>query len=125
MGSAEFVVTQPRMPSFKLGIRFGRADMVKRFHKSQRTGFYLSVPRQGQVTAGYSIEHLRQTDGVPVSQIVALYSTDSADDRPLLRRVVELDALPKAGATTSANDCKSAPESVQAVAVTLAVKAGG
>ncbi|HEV7572807.1 MAG TPA: MOSC domain-containing protein, partial [Thermoanaerobaculia bacterium] len=30
-GSAEFIVTQPRMPCFKLGIRFNRADMVKRF----------------------------------------------------------------------------------------------
>jgi MOSC domain-containing protein YiiM len=29
-GSAEFIVTQPRMPCFKLGIRFGRPDMVKR-----------------------------------------------------------------------------------------------
>src|SRR5262249_61892388 len=30
VGSAEVVGTQPRMPFFKLGIRSGRADMVKR-----------------------------------------------------------------------------------------------
>src|SRR6266851_2188711 len=45
-GSAEFVVSQPRMPCFKLGIRFGRPDMVKRFQKSGKTGFYLAVVRE-------------------------------------------------------------------------------
>src|ERR1051325_1082038 len=30
VGSAEFSVTQPRQPCFKLGIRHGRDDMVKR-----------------------------------------------------------------------------------------------
>ncbi len=44
IGSAEFVVTQPRMPCFKLGIRFNRPDMVKRFLESGRTGFYLAGP---------------------------------------------------------------------------------
>ena len=29
VGSAEFVVTQPRMPCFKLGIRFGQPDILK------------------------------------------------------------------------------------------------
>ena len=43
VGSAEFIVTQPRMPCFKLGIRFDRPDMVKRFLHSKRTGFYLAV----------------------------------------------------------------------------------
>jgi MOSC domain-containing protein YiiM len=42
--SSELVVTQPRLPCFKLGIRFGRADMVKRFLDSGRSGFPLSVP---------------------------------------------------------------------------------
>ncbi len=43
VGGAKVVVTEPRMPCFKLGIRFGRADMVKRFLSSQRTGFYFGV----------------------------------------------------------------------------------
>ncbi|HUL91246.1 MAG TPA: MOSC domain-containing protein, partial [Burkholderiales bacterium] len=47
IGSAEFAVTQPRMPCFKLAVRFGRADMVKKFMRSGRTGFYLSVTREG------------------------------------------------------------------------------
>ncbi len=31
VGSAELIVTQPRMPCYKLGIRFGSDDMVRRF----------------------------------------------------------------------------------------------
>ena len=51
VSSAEFVVTQPRMPCFKLGIRFDRPDIVKRFLQSGRTGFYFAVLREGEVTA--------------------------------------------------------------------------
>jgi MOSC domain-containing protein YiiM len=45
VGSAETVVTQPRLPCYKLGIRFQSDDMVKRFLASRRTGFYLAVRR--------------------------------------------------------------------------------
>lgn len=43
VGSAEVIVTQPRLPCYKLGIRFEADDMVKRFFVSGRTGFYLAV----------------------------------------------------------------------------------
>ena len=43
VGTAEVMVTQPRMPCYKLGIRFGRVDIIKRFLISERSGFYLSV----------------------------------------------------------------------------------
>ena len=93
IGSAEFAVTQPRMPCFKLGIRFGRPDMVRRFLQSRRTGFYLSVVREGEIAAGNPIEcSCREKDGVRVSDIVALYGTDS-ENQELLRRVSELPAL--------------------------------
>lgn len=55
IGTSEFVVTQPRMPCFKLIIRFGRPDMVKRFMKSGRSGFYLRVTREGAIETGQSI----------------------------------------------------------------------
>ncbi|MCI0527192.1 MAG: MOSC domain-containing protein [Nitrospira sp.] len=93
VGSAEFVVTQPRLPCFKLGIRFGRPDMVKRFQRSGRSGFYLSVVREGEVTAGDSFEWItRDENGVTVADVVNLYSLDAADP-VLLRRVSELPAL--------------------------------
>src|SRR5437660_5266981 len=51
IGSAEVVVTQPRLPCYKLGIRFQSDDMVKRFLASGRTGFYFAVTREGEVGA--------------------------------------------------------------------------
>jgi MOSC domain-containing protein YiiM len=56
IGSAEFQVTQPRLPCFKLGIRFGRDDMIRRFLRSGRTGFYLAVLREGEVESGDVIQ---------------------------------------------------------------------
>ena len=94
VGSAEFVVTQPRMPCYKLAIRFGRPDIVKRFLHSGRTGFYLAAHREGEVTAGDSIELLaRDEHGVTVADVVSLYVTD-VTNQDLLRRVSELPALP-------------------------------
>jgi MOSC domain-containing protein YiiM len=78
VGSAEFVVTQPRMPCFKLGIRFNRRDMVKRFLQSKRTGFYLAVLREGDVEKSDAIAFTeRHENGVTVTDIVNLYSVDS------------------------------------------------
>lgn len=95
VGSAELLVTQPRMPCFKLGIRFGRPDMVKRFHRSGKSGFYLAVVQEGEVTAGDSFELIaRDKAGVPVAEIVNLYTSD-ATNQDLLRRASELAALPE------------------------------
>jgi MOSC domain-containing protein YiiM len=55
IGTAELVVTQPRMPCYKLAIRFGRMDMIKRFLKSGRSGFYLAVTRQGEAASNDEI----------------------------------------------------------------------
>jgi len=95
VGSADFVVTQPRMPCYKLAVRFGRDDMVKRFLASGRSGFYLAVLREGEVGAGDPIEFTaRDEHGVTVADIAALY-TDDADNQGLLRRAVQLPALPE------------------------------
>src|SRR4029079_19518830 len=56
VGEAEVTVTQPRMPCYKLGIKFGRADIIKRFLASGLTGFYFSVRCEGEVGAGDEIE---------------------------------------------------------------------
>jgi len=95
VGSAEFLVTQPRMPCFKLGVRFGRDDMVKRFLRSGRTGFYLAVVREGEVATGNSLEIVRRDEhGVTVADIASLYSRDK-DNEDLLRRAVDVPALPE------------------------------
>ena len=61
IGTAAFDVTMPRMPCYKLGVRFQRLDMVKRFWRSRRCGFYLSVVREGTIAAGDSIRLTRTT----------------------------------------------------------------
>jgi len=95
VGSAEFLVTQPRMPCFKLGVRFGRDDMVKRFLRSGRTGFYLAVVREGEVATGNSLEIVRRDEhGVTVADIASLYARDRDND-DLLRRAVDVPALPE------------------------------
>ena len=95
VGSAEFMVTQPRMPCYKLGIRFNRPDIVKRFLESKRTGFYFAVLREGEVGAGDQIKFIeKQESGVTITEIVSLYSTDP-HNQELLRRAIEAPALPE------------------------------
>src|SRR5471030_3055079 len=75
VGSAEVVVTQPRLPCYKLGIRFESDDMVRRFFVSGRTGFYLAVTREGEVGTGDDMRVIhREPNGVPVSEITHLYA---------------------------------------------------
>jgi MOSC domain-containing protein YiiM len=70
VGSAEVIVTQPRLPCYKLGIRFEADDMVKRFFVSGRTGFYLAVTREGEVSAGDEIAVIgRDPNEVSISEI--------------------------------------------------------
>ena len=95
IGSAEFAVTQPRLPCFKLGIRFERADMVKRFQRSGRTGFYLAVVREGTLAAGDPIQRLSdERAGVTVADVVRLYVGDDKEQE-LLRQASELPDLPE------------------------------
>ena len=93
-GSAELMVTEPRMPCYKLGIRFGRSDILRRFLASGRTGFYFAVLREGEVGAGDTIELVsRDGHGVTVADITRLYAR-ACDDSALMRRAVEVEALP-------------------------------
>ena len=95
VGSVELMVTQPRLPCFKLGIRFGRDDMVKRFLQSGRSGFYFAVVREGEITPGDGLEiAARDVRGVTVSDMIALETADEPD-RDLLRRALETPALPE------------------------------
>jgi MOSC domain-containing protein YiiM len=94
IGTAEVMVTQPRMPCYKLGIRFGRADIIKRFLVSERTGFYFSVLQEGEVGAGDEFELLEKNDsGVRVVDITRLYSSDR-ENVDLMRRAIATEALP-------------------------------
>ena len=93
IGTVRVRATEPRMPCYKLGIRFERSDIVKRFLKSGRPGFYFAVTQEGRVQEGDSIEHVKRADqAVTVADIARLYTTDR-ENVDLLRRVVALEAL--------------------------------
>ncbi|MCI0370875.1 MAG: MOSC domain-containing protein [candidate division NC10 bacterium] len=95
VGSAEVLVTEPRLPCFKLGIRFGRNDIIKRFLASGRTGFYAAVLKEGDVAAGDAIERLgRDPNNVAVPDITRLYVSEKGN-RELLRRALRVEALPE------------------------------
>jgi MOSC domain-containing protein YiiM len=93
-GTAELMVTQPRMPCYKLGIKFGRSDILKRFLVSGRTGFYFSVIKEGEVERGDSLELIeRDEHKVMVAEITRLYAHDRTDVKAM-RRAVAVEALP-------------------------------
>jgi MOSC domain-containing protein YiiM len=93
IGSAEFTITQPRMPCFKLALRFDRPDMIKRFLHSGRSGFYLSVSQEGEVSAENAITIVgHDADAMTVADIFKLYTADDVDPDQL-RRAGELPSL--------------------------------
>ena len=95
VGSAEVMVTQPRMPCYKLGIRFGRSDIIKRFLASERSGFYLGVLKEGEVGTGDEFEPVkRDANDIRVNDITRLYTSEKRNAE-LLRRAIDLEALPE------------------------------
>ena len=95
VGSAELVVTQPRLPCFKLGIKTGREEFVTEFLERGLYGFYLAVAREGDVEAGDPILALsRDPHGFGVNEVARLYVRDR-NDVETMRRAAELEVLPE------------------------------
>ncbi|HZD04726.1 MAG TPA: MOSC domain-containing protein, partial [Longimicrobiales bacterium] len=94
-GTAHLVVTQPRMPCYKLGVRFGRPDMPDRFLASGRSGFYLAVLKEGSVAIDddFTLLH-REPSGITVAEAVHLYAARDPEAE-LLRRGLDAAALPE------------------------------
>jgi len=98
VGSAEFVVTQPRLPCYKLAIRFQDDNMVKRFLASGRTGFYFAVTREGEVGACNEIKVLaRDANAVSIAEITRLYIAKryAPEDVASVRRALRVAELPE------------------------------
>lgn len=95
IGTALVMVTEPRLPCYKLGLKFGRSDIIRRFLASERTGFYFAILQEGELGAGDQIEPMPESkSGVRVSDITRLYVRDKRNVE-LLRRAVEVEALPE------------------------------
>jgi MOSC domain-containing protein YiiM len=98
IGSAKLVATQPRMPCYKLGVRFGRMDVIRRFMASGRPGIYFKVLQEGQVKADDKIKIIRKDENnVTVKDIVRLYVRDEDEEKDIetMRRATKIEALPE------------------------------
>jgi MOSC domain-containing protein YiiM len=95
IGSALFEVTQPRMPCYKLGVKFGRDDIIKKFLESERSGIYFAVIEEGEIKAGDEIEFISHDENkVTVTDIARLYTIEKGN-LDLLRRAIKVPALPE------------------------------
>jgi MOSC domain-containing protein YiiM len=98
VGTAHVVVTQPRLPCYKLGVRFGSDDMVKKFLASGRTGFYVAVIREGEVGSGDEMEVIEpEANAVAVSEITRLYVVKRFGEAEIraVRRALGVKELPE------------------------------
>lgn len=95
IGTAIVMVTQPRLPCYKLGLRFGRDDILKRFLESKRSGIYFSVVAEGIIHTGDDIVRVRvEGNGVTVADINRAF-LNARENVPLIRRALELKELPQ------------------------------
>jgi MOSC domain-containing protein YiiM len=72
IGDVVLQVTQPRLPCFKLGIRFGDQRFVGRFLQSRRSGFYCRVLQEGMIEPGQSITIVERAESnLTIAQSIA------------------------------------------------------
>ena len=94
VGTAIVVVRQPRIPCFKLAVKFRRDDILARFLRSGRSGFYFSVEQEGTVTAGGSLEFLsRDPQGITIAEMNHLFANDRYNTE-LITKALATPALP-------------------------------
>lgn len=110
IGTTRLVVTQPRMPCYKLGIKFGRMDVIEKFIHSEKPGIYFRVLQEGELESGNEIRLIKSDrNEVKVNDIVWLYINDpaSSDERKLLEKATKLEYLPNGWKTHFKNKLNS------------------
>ena len=94
VGTARVVATQPRMPCYKLGVKFGRMDIIKKFLASGLTGVYFKVMKEGDLEQGDEIKLIKKDENnVTIKDIVRLYTVNK-DDLQTMERAVKVKDLP-------------------------------
>lgn len=95
IGSAQFTITQPRVPCYKLGIRLGDERMPRLFAQSARTGFYLRVLREGEIEAGDAVDVIEAGyRKVAIRPLFEAYMNRGGKDAArILRRALEVPEL--------------------------------
>lgn len=94
IGSSRVSVTQPRMPCFKLGIKFGSEDIIRRFFLSTKSGIYFRVLEEGEVKAGDEIKRVREDENkVTIHDVLKIYG-DEHNHKEVLERALKISSLP-------------------------------
>lgn len=95
IGSAIVMVRQPRIPCYKLALKFQRNDILQRFLSSGRSGFYFSVEQEGTVQAGDTFEFLsRALLDITIAEMNRLF-VDDKYNQDLLNKAMTSSALPE------------------------------
>ena len=95
IGSAVVRVTTPRLPCYKLAAKFQRDDMIERFLRSGRCGFYFAVVEEGEVGAGDQLEFVgREEPTLTIAEANRLYTAKSPA-RKSLQRSLDVKTLPE------------------------------
>jgi MOSC domain-containing protein YiiM len=93
IGTARLVITQPRLPCFKLGIRFGDPTILARFLASNRPGIYLAVLEEGEIGAGDTVERVHEDENrLTVTELFRLMVHDKTNTE-LMRRALRVRHL--------------------------------
>ncbi|HEY6535508.1 MAG TPA: MOSC domain-containing protein [Candidatus Nitrosocosmicus sp.] len=94
IGTCKIMATQPRIPCYKLGIKFGNMGVIKEFLNSGKPGIYFSVIREGIVEAGNTIHLLKKDENnITIKDILLLFQKKIKDIK-LMNRALKVDALP-------------------------------
>lgn len=95
IGSSKVIATQPRMPCYKLGLKFGQMDILKMFLDSGFSGIYFKVLKEGEIGLGDTIRLIqRDPNHITISEIVRLYKEDKADIKTM-QRAIKIKDLPE------------------------------
>ncbi len=93
VGTARLIITQPRLPCFKLGLRFDDPGMVKSFLQAEKPGIYFAVVEEGVVGPGDPIERVAE-DGSRITVAEMFRLVLDRDPAPAaLRRLLAVPAL--------------------------------
>lgn len=94
IGSAKVIATQPRMPCYKLAVRFGRMDIIRRFMASERSGIYFKVAQEGEIGVEDKIELIKSDENkVTIRDIVRL-QTNGGRDTEMMKQAIKVKDLP-------------------------------
>ncbi len=93
VGEAILQVAQPRMPCYKLAVKFNDPSILKAFMKSGRPGIYFRVLKEGMVDAGDELIPLtREKARLSIYELFTL-GADSTLSKERIREILSIESL--------------------------------